>query len=525
MSYNFSHLTASERLHRHRQTEHTPDHIKRWTLIATILGSSMVFINQSTVNVALPALQESLGASVTDIQWILNAYTLMLASLILLGGALGDHIGRKRVFLLGTVIFLLASIWSGLAPSAQQLIVARVLQGIGGALLTPGSLAILSATFPAEERGQAIGMWSAFSALTTAGGPPLGGWLIDTFSWRWIFFIHVPFGLAVLWIAATHIVESRDEEAAAALDWWGALLVTVGLGILTFGLIRANNTALSDPLVLTSIISGLVILAGFVLVEARSNAPMVPLSLFQSSTFSGANGLTLLLYTALGGLFFFLPLNLIQVQGYTATQAGLALLPMILLLSLLSRWAGSLVDRVGARLPLTVGPLVAGVGFALFALPGTAAHYWTTFFPALLVLGLGMSICVAPLTTTVMTAVPDHVAGTASGINNAISRLAGLLSIALLGIVMVSFFSQGLAQNLAMLNLPSEVEATMLANRTDLANVAIPTALSPEEQTVARMAVAEAFVYGFRVVSWIGAALAFGSAAIAWWAIRPAKEK
>lgn len=349
---------------------------RHWILAATILGSSLAFIDASTVNVALPALQESLGATVIEIQWVVNAYTLFLASLILLGGSLGDHYGRTRVFTFGVVVFTLASVWCGLSPTAEQLILARALQGIGGALLVPGSLVIISASFPQAERGAAIGLWSGFSAITSALGPVLGGWLIDTFSWRWIFFINVPLALIVIAVTLRHVPESRDPQAKR-LDLEGAALVTLGLGGLTYGLLEGSNRGFGNAWVLVALGLGVLALALFVRLEARLSAPMVPLSLFKSKTFSGANLLTLCLYGALSGALFFLPLNLIQVQGYSATAAGAALLPFVLLLSLLSRWSGGLVSRVGAKLPLMVGPGMVALGLLLFMRPGVEASYPT----------------------------------------------------------------------------------------------------------------------------------------------------
>ncbi len=487
-----------------------------WILAATILGSSMGFINGSTVNVALPALQAQLGASVVDVQWIVNSYTLFLAALILPGGSLGDHYGRKRIFMLGIVIFALASAWCGLVVTPEQLIVARSLQGVGGALLTPGSLAIISASFEVEARGRAIGLWSGFSALTAALGPLLGGWLIDTYSWRWIFFILLPMAIIVLAITWRYVPESRDEEVRGGLDWWGALLATLGLGGLTYGLIESSVRGFSDPLVLTTLALGVIMLAGFLFVETRVAAPMVPLTLFSSRTFSGANGLTLLLYMALGGALFFLPLNLIQVQGYTATQAGAAFLPMILLISFLSRWAGGLVDTFGARLPLVIGPIIAALGFFLFTLPDIGGSYWTTFFPALVVLGLGMAISVAPLTTTVMGAVATHYAGTASGINNAVSRVAALFAIAIFGVIMLIVFSINLETYLTPLDLTPDTRQTIEASRADLANIQVPVEVAPDTAGEIERAIDDAFVAGFRFVMYLASALALASALVAW---------
>nr|MDQ3398309.1 MFS transporter [Deinococcota bacterium] len=470
--------------------------------------------------------QADLGASVVDVQWIINAFTLFLAALILLGGSLGDRLGRKRVFMAGAVVFTGASVWCGLAPDAGQLIMARALQGVGGALLTPGSLAIISASFPEHERGAAIGLWSGFSAMTAALGPVIGGWLIETLSWRWIFFINVPLAVVVLLIAFWRVPESRDEETRGGLDWWGAALATLGLAGLTYGLLESSARGLTDPLVLAALAGGAVMLALFLLVEAQGRFPMVPLTLFRSSTFSGANLLTLLLYAALGGALFFLPFNLIQVQGYSATAAGAALLPMILLMSFLSRWSGGLVARFGAKLPLTVGPVIAAAGFALFTLPGIGGSYWTTFFPAVSVLGLGMAVSVAPLTTAVMGAVASHYAGTASGVNNAVARVASLLAVALLGIIMLFAFNTALTGHLAPLDLDPQVRQALDAERVNLANARLPDGLDANLSATLERAIDASFVAGFRVVMVIAAGLALASALVAWLMIegRAAKD-
>lgn len=492
-----------------------------WVLAATIVGSSMVFINGSTVNVALPALQQQLDASVTGIQWVVNAYTLFLAALILPGGSLGDQYGRRRVFLVGVGIFAAASLWCGLSPNLPSLLAARAAQGVGGALLTPGSLAIISATYEGEAEGRAIGLWAGFSALTSALGPVLGGWLIDAVSWRWIFFLHLPLALVVLALSWWQVPESRDE-GAGDLDWRGALLVTTGLGSITYGLIDSSNRSFGHPLVVGTLAAGALLLALFVWVEARQEEPMMPLSLFRSATFSGANALTLLLYTALAGLLFFLPMNLIQVYGYSATAAGAALLPFSLLMGLLSSWAGGLVDRVGARLPLLVGPAIAGLGFFLFGfLPeGPGDSYWTTFFPAALVLGLGMAVSVAPLTTAVMQAAPETETGTASGINNAAARLANLVAIAVFGIVMVRVFGARLESGLAGLSLSPEATQTILARRNDLAALDLPGSMGPEAMAAAERTIHGAFTAGFDVVAYATAGLALASAVIGWVTVR-----
>lgn len=487
----------------------------RWVLVATILGSSMAFIDGTAVNVALPALQRDLGATVGGVQWVVEGYALPLAALILVGGALGDRYGRRAAFAAGVALFALASAACGLAPGIAWLIAARVVQGGGAALLVPGSLAILSAAFPPATRGRAIGTWSAFTGITAAIGPLVGGWLVDHASWRWVFFLNLPFAAAVLGLSAWQVPESRDPGAASRLDWTGAALATLGLAGVTFGLIELPQRGAAGAGALAALAAGSAGLAGFIVFEARSRSPMMPLGLFRSATFAGANLLTFCLYAALGGALFFLPFDLIQVQGFSAAAAGAALLPFVALMFLLSRWAGGLVDRVGPRLPLVLGPAVAAAGFVLFALPGVAAGYWQWFFPAVTVLGLGMAISVAPLTATVMGAVDSRHAGLASGINNAVARVASLLAVAAFGLAVLAAFSGGLEQRLAALHLPAPARDAITAQRLRLAALELPSELGVAARAAARRAVAESFVDGFRLAMLIGAALALLAAAAA----------
>lgn len=494
--------------------------VRRWTLAATILGSSMVFIDGTVVNVALPALQSKLNATATDVQWVIEAYTLFLAALLLFGGSLGDRYGRKIVYAIGVGVFALASIGCGLATNITQLIIARAIQGIGGALMVPGSLAIISATFPEAERGQAIGTWSGSTAITTAAGPVLGGWLIEHVSWRAVFFLNIPLALVVLALVFIFVPESRDEEDQGRLDFLGAALATVSLGGLVFGLVESSRLGLNSPLVIATVAGGIILAFVFVIAEARVRNPMMPLGLFRSGNFTGANLLTLFLYAALAGTLFFLPLNLIQVQGYSATAAGAASLPFILIMFGLSRWAGGLVKRYGSRLPLVVGPIVAGVGFALFIRPGTAASYWRQFLPAIIVLGLGMAISVAPLTTTVMNSVRENHAGIASGINNAVSRTAGLLAIAVLGLIMFHVFNNCLETRLDQMSVAPEVKQALNDQRLRLAAAEIPSTVDEKTGATIKQAINECFISGFRRVMLTGSLLALLSSLAAWLLIR-----
>ena len=495
----------------------------RWVLAATILASSMAFIDGTVVNVALPFLQTDLNATAIGIQWVVEAYSLFLSALLLVGGSLGDLYGRRRIFNIGVVIFAVASALCGFAANIEQLIIARALQGIGGALLVPGSLALISASFDEDKRGKAIGTWSGFSAITTAIGPVLGGWLVENISWRAAFFLNLPLALAVLLISVWKVPESRDKNHRGHLDWFGAALATIGLGGVVYGLIESPRVGFSNWMVLLSLVGGLISLALFVFNEARTKNPMVPLGLFRNRDFSGANLLTLFLYAALSGMMFFFTLNLIQIQGYSATAAGASLLPFVVIMFTLSRWSGGLIDRFGARLPLVIGPIITAVGFVLLTVPSVNPNYWTSFFPGVVVLGLGMAITVAPLTTTVMSSVGEEQAGVASGINNAVSRTAGLLAIAVFGVMMLHTFSATLARRMNEIKFDERVKHAVYEQRVKLAGVELPPDADPVTREQFKGAVADSFVFGFRIIMWTSAALALASAASAWLFIRKSR--
>ena len=486
----------------------------RWVLAATVLGSSMAFIDSTVVNVALPAIQADLHATIVGAQWVVESYGLFLGALILVGGSLGDLFGRRSMFLVGVGIFAAASIACGASLNIQQLVTARSIQGIGAAFLVPGSLSIISACFDEKTRGQAIGTWSGFTAITSASGPAFGGWLIQHASWRWAFLINAPIAAAVIAISLRSIPESRSATTRR-VDWLGTMVATVGLGGVVYGLIESTSLGWAHPRVLGSLTAGFACMIGFVYVEARVGSPMAPLALFESRSFSGANLFTLFLYAALGVFFFLFPMNLIQVQRYSTTATGAAALPLILLVFFLSRWSGGLVGRYGARAPLIAGSLISAMGFVLFTVPGVGASYWKAFFPAFLVLGLGMAISVAPLTTVVMSSVGQDRSGTASGVNNAVARIAGVLAVAILGIVMVKLFSSSLNRSLAVAPIPPGIIQYVQSNEIRLAGLDLPSGLDPDTAALIRVSISHAFVFGFRIVMLISAGLSLASAAVA----------
>ena len=404
----------------------------RWVLLATVLGSGMASIDATVVGIALPAIGRDFNTGLASLQWVVTAYTLTLAGLLLVAGSMGDRYGRKKVFLLGVVWFAVASILCGVAPNAEVLIGARAIQGIGAALLTPGSLAIIEASFKPADRMKAIGAWSGLGGVAIAIGPFLGGWLVQAVSWRLIFAINIPLAIAVVAIAWRHVPESRDTAMTGRIDNTGGALITIGLIGLTYGLIEGPSKGWTKPAPLAALIAGVVLLGAFVAWERRARQPMLPLNLFKSAQFTAANVATFTVYGALGGALFLLPIQLQQVSGYTPLQAGVSLLPVTVIMLLLSARSGALAARIGPRLQMSVGPLVIAAGLALFTLIGSSGDYVTEVLPAVVVFGFGLAINVAPLTATVLAAVPASHAGVASAVNNDVARAASLIAVAVL---------------------------------------------------------------------------------------------
>ncbi|HVN44715.1 MAG TPA: MFS transporter [Steroidobacteraceae bacterium] len=482
---------------------------RAWVLTAAVLGSTLAYVDESVVNVALPKIESELHATLGAMQWVVNAYTLCMSALLLVGGAAADTYGRRRVFLIGVLLFALASLGCGLAPGVPPLILARTLQGLGAALLVPCSLALIGAAYGEKERGAAIGIWSGASAIAAGLAPLLGGTLVDHASWRSIFLINPLLAVPTVWITLRYVPESREPRADSTLDWRGALLVIAGLASLVYGLIAASARGWGDARVLSALAAGAVLLALFVRAEAHQRSAMVPPELFRSRTFSGVNLLTLLLYGALGGAFFFLPFLLIQARGYSATAAGAAYLPFTLVLGLLSRWSGSLADRFGARAPLTIGPLITALGFLL--LSASSARYSGVLL-SMTCLGFGMAVTVAPLTTTVLNSVPAGRTGVASGINNAVASVGSLLLIAALGTLGLGVFERSLDRRLAETDASAGVITAVQAARGGLVMPSLPQGMSAEERRHAEAIIASSLVLTVRAALWTAAVLALASA-------------
>ena len=501
-------LIAATRAH-----EPCAERAKRFVLAATIMGSGMAFIDSAVVGVALPVIGTELGASLPLMQWVVNGYVLVSAALTLIGGAAGDRFGRRRLFIVGIVVFTAASIACGLAPGAIPLILARIVQGGGGALMVPNSLAIIGAAFAEREKGKAIGTWAGATSIASALGPVLGGWLTDVISWRAIFFINLPFAALAAWIAWARLPESRDPLAAPHLDWTGAALAACGLAALAFALIEAGALGWHDRPILIAAAAGVLVLTLFLWVEAHRPAPLVPLGLFRSSRFSGINLLTLLLYGALGGGFFLLPFELIRAQSYTAAEAGAAFLPFPLVMFALSRWSGGLLDRFGARPPLIIGPLITAAGLALLALSGVDGSYWLKVLPPMLVTGVGIAISVAPLTAAVMNAVPGGQAGIASGINNAVADIASLLAVAAFGAVGLSLFGHLLDSQVSTLATTPELREAVAAVKQSLGGSSLSAGLPADARAQLQAEIATSLTASFRFLM-LGAAGLAGLSAV-----------
>jgi EmrB/QacA subfamily drug resistance transporter len=487
---------------------------KRWVLSCAVLASTMAFVDESVVNVALPRMEADLQTSLSAMQWVINAYTLCMSALLLIGGAAGDRFGRRRIFMIGISVFALASVACGLAPNPGALIGARALQGVGAAFLIPCGLALISAVYDEKERGAAIGVWSGASAIAAGAGPILGGWIVDHSSWRAIFLINPILAIPALWIALRYLSESRAAEVHSSLDWPGALTVFLGLGGIVYGLIAAAALGWSDASVIGAIIGGSVFLLIFLRIEQSSAAPMVPLGLFKSRQFTGVNLLTLLLYGALSGTFFFLPFLIIQVYGYSAAAAGAIFIPFALILGGLSKWSGSLMDRFGARWPLIIGPTIAAVGLLLLALLSEDGRYFAFILP-IVVLAFGMAITIAPLTTTVLNAVKEEQTGVASGINNAAASVAGLLVIAIMGTVALRVLDLEIDAHLRIAQPSVAVRRAVDAARGGFIMPHASKQLSAAERVSLQQISRASFAGTIYLVLLVMAALAFASASIA----------
>ena len=436
----------------------------------------------------------------------------MLAALILIGGSLGDKLGRKKIFMWGIFIFISGSVACGFAPDVNLLTFFRMLQGVGGALMIPGSLSLISSSINVNERGKAIGTWSAFTTVVTMGGPALGGAFADAGLWRYIFFINIPIGVIAIFILWRFVNESRDENKDHKIDYPGAMAIAAGLMLVTFGFLRLPALSFNNWQVYGSLSSGILLLLLFVFIEAKSKHPMMPLQLFKSSTFSGTNLLTFFLYAGLGAGMLFLSLNMVQVQGYTQLQSGLTFLPFTVMMMIISRIAGKLSDKRGPRLLLIAGPVVAGAGLLMLSLikqTSGASQYWTTFFPGILVLGLGMSFTVTPLTTAVMGSVTDHLSGTASGVNNAVSRIAGVFANAIFGALAILFFSGALQRQLKPLQFSASNNQAIMMQAVNMGNARVPKNISAGERPKVETAYRNSFIFAYSTVLKIAAMLAF----------------
>ncbi len=484
----------------------------KWIMVSAILASAMAFIDATALNVVLPSLQKSLNATGADLFWLLNAYLLMLASLILIGGSLGDKLGRKKIFMIGIFIFIIGSAACGFTPNVLLLIIFRIIQGIGGALMIPGSLSLISSSINENERGKAIGTWSAITTVVTMGGPVLGGALADAGLWRYIFFINVPIGLVALFILSLKVKESKDDQAEKTVDISGAITIALSLALLTFGFLRIPAVGFHSPQVYVTLPAGLLSLFLFLYIEKSSKHPMMPLQLFSNMTFTGVNLLTFFLYAGLGAGMLFLSLNLVQAQGYSQLQSGLTFLPFTVLMITIARFAGSIADKHGPRLLLILGPATAGLGLLILSFvkqTSGPSEYWTTFFPGILVFGLGMSFTVAPLTAAVMGSVSDHFSGTASGVNNALTRISNVFANAIFGALAVLFFAGALQDHIKTIPLDTKSKQTVIAEAVNLGNAKVPRGIDLKDKNTIDKAYHESFIHAYANIMRISAGLGF----------------
>ncbi len=485
---------------------------KPWVLLAAILASGITYVDGTVVNVALPAIETDLAASVVVIQWVVNAYTLCLSAFLLAGGAAGDLLGRRRIFVVGVGTFAIASVWCSLSPNITQLIFARAIQGVGAALLIRCSLAIIGATFDEAERGKAIGTWSGFSAVAAAVGPLLGGWIVDHSIWRWIFLINPFIALPTIWIALYHLPESRNAKARGGLDWRGSILAFVGLGSLAFGLISAPVYGWGSATVLAALLMGLLLLAAFIWEERHSRAPMLPLELFRSRTFSAVNVLTLFLYAALAGAFFFLPFALIQVEGFSAVLAGAVFLPLTLIMAALSRWSGGLLDRFGAKWLLVIGPTIASLGFGLLALSVGSGSYWTYLVPVT-VIAFGMVITVAPSRPRLsMLSLPIRRASPLASTMH-VASVASLLAVAMLGALALGIYGRALDSTLEAKSASGEVKQAIEVARRQFVTAPALASVQGNDREVAETIIKGSLAESIRMIMVVSAGLALAGAA------------
>ncbi|MEM7132910.1 MAG: DHA2 family efflux MFS transporter permease subunit [Chloroflexota bacterium] len=471
-------------------------------LFVAIFGTGMVYLDQTALNVALPALQQSLGADISGIQWILDSYILTLSALLLLGGVLGDQYGRVRVYAVGMFLFVVTSILCGFAQSVPQIICARALQGVGGALIVPGSLALLNANVAAGKRGSVIGTWATLTSMLIAFGPTLGGWMVDNLSWRMIFFINVPLGLVAGGLSIRYVPESTNPNKKGPLDLPGALTLLIGMMGLLFGLIEGPRLGWERPIIWGSLLGGVLFLFLFVGIEHWGANPMVPLTLFRHRVFTWINLLTLVHWTAINTFFYFLPITLQQAHGYSALHAGMSILPISLSITLLSRLSGRATDRFGAYRLMIIGVLLTGIGFGWMGWQNSFQQYWTELFPVTLIYGVGLGLLIAPLTTVAMGSLPNELSGLASGINNTAARISGMLAIAIFGSLLATQFRQELMMQLGKRPLSTSFYQQLMAQSGDLGAMEIPTGLSAEVGNSVQEAIRLSLVGSFQWIMW-----------------------